>query len=172
MAAALALAVGAGVATLGVGPAVDATAPDSVYPPRDLVVTVSSDTPDPGAPFDVTVSGCRDAEVIDFEFQGEDATVECVLVAGDGASLTGQATTTFDAPSESGAFVGTASLAVSGAAIGAFEIEVATPGAAGPLVDAEFIGQLQSGVNWLFILLLAIATLLGAIIVRRRLAVQ
>jgi hypothetical protein len=112
------------VAIVGLG--APAMAVEDVYPPQSLLVTLSDDSPDPGTPFDVTVTGCSAHVVIEFEFDDRRASVQCAVpnAVADSPGDSGAATQRFIAPNRAGTFSGTVLLTATDAEIGTFQIDV------------------------------------------------
>lgn len=157
------------VAIVGFG--TSAAAQDDVYPPRSLIVTVSDESPEPAAPFDVTVSGCAADEVMVFEFGDETASVPCVFsnaLAGS-AGDSGAATQRFVAPSEGGTFSGSVSFASTGATIGVFQIEVPSIAPASITIDPPLAQELSWTPDFFTLLLVALSGIAVAVVVRLRL---
>ena len=147
-----------------------ASAQDSAYPPRFLIVTVSDGSPEPEAPFDVTVTGCVGNEVIEFEFGHDTAALPCAFPnaiigpAGD----SGAATQQFAAPAEGGIFSGTVSLASTNATIGTFQIIVEKAPLSTPIRGA-LVDEPVWSPDFFTLLLLALAAIAVAVIIRLRL---
>ena len=148
-----------------------AAAQDDVYPPRSLTVTVSDDAPEAGTPFDVTVTGCVADDVIDFQFDGQTASVPCVLpnaVAGSTGDA-GAATQRFIAPNEGGVFSGSVSFSSTGTEIGVFEIEVPSAVLASMTTNPPLVHQLSWTPDFFTLLLVALSAVAIAVVVRLRL---
>ncbi len=103
----------------------------NAYPPGAGVVTVSSSTVGPGAPFTVSAT-CQPGEIVTFVFEGDTVTVTCGAAGSAGTasmlslSSAGIASATFTAPTEPGTYTGTTNGSLTGD-LGSFTITVAAP---------------------------------------------
>jgi len=157
------------VAIVGLG--APAAAQNDVYPPRFLIVTVSDGSPEPAAPFDVTVTGCAADEVIDFEFGDQTASVPCVFpnaITGS-AGDSGAATQRFVAPSEGGTFAGSVSFASTDATIGVFQIDVPSVVLASVATNAPLVHNTSWTPDFFTLVLIALLGIAVTAVVRMRL---
>jgi hypothetical protein len=149
-----------------VGLGAPAIAVDDAYPPRSLLVTVSDGSPEPGTPFDVTVTGCVADDVIEFVFGGDTASVPCAVASAITGSLddAGAATQQFVAPGEGGVFSGTVLLASTDAEIGTFQIDVPTAVPASLTTSKPLVQELSWApgmFSFAFVILIGVAVAAG-----------
>ena len=130
------------------------TAANAAYPPTDITVTVSSQTPAPGSTITVTSEGCEEGEDVDFVLGGSSSTGTTT-----GGSASGQVTVS----TTPGTYTGTATCA-SGASAN-FTVNVAAPAGGLPATGSSGI---SSTVAISGMLLLVGAGLLTVSQIRRR----
>lgn len=130
------------------------SAASAAYPPPDVTVSVSSQTPPEGSNITATISGC---------VEGEEATFVLGSSTSTGVTSGGTASGVLTVPNTPGSYTGTATCA-SGAQA-SFAVAVPTPTGGLPATGSSGVGSI---VTISIILLLVGAGLFAASQIRRR----